>query len=171
MTARYFALRRPAKALDAYSRFPPWAARFSSSMIRIACFRLVTFGPCLEPECRTPRLNFDMTSVYGMLLSVGTGAERCPRGDSACHRATHRVYRNCPTSPCRTRIRGIRIGIRDVRPLVPKDPLLIAVLAIDHMAMGAVLNPSVRTNARMVVIMGHCLRTLSACRQPYRQGL
>lgn len=45
-----------------YSFLPPSAARFSDSIMAIACLRLVTFFPDFDPLCRFPFLNFPMTS-------------------------------------------------------------------------------------------------------------
>ena len=53
---------------DWYSFFPPAAARFSDSIIAIACFREVTFFP-EPPDFKSPAFHLCMTSSQGTTSS------------------------------------------------------------------------------------------------------
>jgi len=50
----------------AYSLSPPFALRFSESMIATICFGLVTFGPPGPPLWSVPDLNLSGTSLNGI---------------------------------------------------------------------------------------------------------
>jgi hypothetical protein len=67
--AHWFNLRLHLPAKDEsglYFFLPFFAARFSDSIIAIACFWLDTFGPDFEPEWSEPDFHFDMTSFQGI---------------------------------------------------------------------------------------------------------